>query len=115
MMKHTPGPWITFVDEDEFDSSHTIMRVIDGSAASLEHPQGPITIATVNVAAHAPHLAEPTANLRLIAAAADLLVALQRLLERASKQMDTSFNHEGLQNLDAIVAARAAIAKATGG
>lgn len=81
MNKHTPPLWIVDFQRDEYDSASSILRVID--SRSLDHPQGPLTIATVNVAAHAPHLDEPLANAALISASPLLLNALIDLLEQA--------------------------------
>lgn len=109
MNKHAPGPWLVEYDQDEFDSSMSTLRVLD--SRSLDHPQGPLTIANVNVAAHAPHLEEPLANARLIAAAPDLLDSVVALLD-----IIEGHDHEILaENLyaDFLSKARAAITKAT--
>lgn len=96
-MSHTLGPWKIRADlaitayDTETEEHQPIARAFgNGSCETL------------------------FANTRLIAAAPDLLAALEKLLKQVSGQLDTSFNHQGLQNLDAIVAARAALAKATG-
>jgi hypothetical protein len=77
-MSHTPAPWLVEYDRDEYNSSMSTLRIIDST--SLNHPQGPLTIARVNVAAHAPHMDEPLANAALIAAAPLLMRALGELL-----------------------------------
>jgi len=103
--QHTPSPWLVRFDEDSFDSKLSVLEVIDGSEASLNHPQGELVLARVNVSAFAPHMDEPLANARLIASAPDLLVALENLVadwERVHGPVPE--DHE----------ARAAIAKAKG-
>lgn len=54
------------------------------------------------------------ANAHLIAAAPELLEALKSLLE-ASRELDQSATHDGLNNCKAITQARAAIRKAEEG
>ena len=98
---HTPAPWLVDFESDEFDSKQSRLRIIDGSEASLTHPQGRLTIAEVNVCAFAPHMDEPLANARLIASAPDLLRALERLVHPMADDEDVSF-------------ARAIISKAKG-
>jgi hypothetical protein len=55
---------------------------------------------------------EGHANARLIAAAPDLLAALEKLLKQAAA-LNQDATHDGLQNCDALAQARSAIAKAT--
>ena len=104
--QHTPSPWLIRFDEDSFDSKLSVLEVIDGSDASLNHPQGELVLARVNVSAFAPHLEEPMANARLIASAPELLVALERI--------ESSLGHEPEVYADILSIARAAIAKAKG-
>ena len=75
-MPHTPAPWIPRMHVDTLDSSESLFFVEEGSEASQTHPQGPLTIAKINVRAHAPHLDEPKANTLLIAAAPVMFSAL---------------------------------------
>ena len=95
-MKHTPGPWL-IRKGDEW--THDIVT-IDG-----EMPDG--TPSYWNVAS-ANHLRdEVKANVRLIAAAPDLLAALEALC----RQME--FDDREPLGWESFKAARAAIAKAT--
>jgi hypothetical protein len=118
--KHTPGPWIVR------DQLHPYK---DGSKAHIErgiytqniHPQLkdhlPVVCMSIGIgmdgekAVSFVHIEE--ANARLIAAAPDLLAALNRILPFAE---DNCFQYGGNADEDEdIVFARAAIAKATGG
>lgn len=83
MDKHTPNLSIYF-ERDEFDSEYWHLRIIDANPLSLDHPQGPLTVATINVTAHAPHLDEPLANAALFRAAPKMLAALRIAEERIS-------------------------------
>ncbi len=100
--KHTPGPWVVCEQEDDFGAftvfpeSMLVDEVIAAKdwdrfvvRAGLDHP-------------------EFEANARLIASAPDLLEALRNLADL----YDTD---EGCRSLPEYIAARAAIAKATGG
>jgi len=82
-MNHTPAPWLVQYELDDLDSRMSDLRVID--SRNLDHPQGPLTIATINVAAHAPHLDEPLANAALIAAAPALHAALIKIVANAAE------------------------------
>ena len=118
MAKHTPGPWMIYDDGDDEDSSDIINVWIDDrdggekydiAAMLLDRPVG-----------------ERKANARLIAAAPDLLAALEGLVgwfglygyllhtafdsgEIDESQLDWLGLHKVLDN------ATAAIAKARGG
>lgn len=110
-MNHTPATWLVDFESDEFDSKQSRLRIIDGSEASLSHPQGRLTIAELNVCAFAPHMDEPMANARLIASAPELLASLIEL-ESMVAEMLPKFGPCGWGEL-ALEQARAAIAKAT--
>jgi len=75
---HTQAPWLVQIDEDMNDSSFTTIKVVDGSSESLSHPQGALTLASVQT--FAPHINEGIANAHLIASAPDLLDALKALM-----------------------------------
>jgi hypothetical protein len=96
---HTPGPWR--FDEFQRVTGFAVSGCgLHGGLLALAYikKKGPYTLVALGVA-------EAKANARLIAAAPELLAALQTLMGSI----------EGLQeNLDAAKAARAAIAKATG-
>jgi len=111
----TPPPWIVRFDEDRFDSKLSVIEVIDGSEASLNHPQGELVLARVNVSAFAPHMDEPMANARLIASAPELLAALEAMtkayVELVQSDYPSSWSPE---NDKEVISARAIIAKAKG-
>jgi hypothetical protein len=92
-LKHTPGPW-TKGDTDYFYGGPAIMA------------QGSIVAAVSYAGAPCGCSETTTANARLIAAAPDLLAALQGLL--SDKYLSDPINN------DRMAAARAAVSKATG-
>lgn len=99
MSKHTPAPWNIQIDwEDRYP-----ICIIDPTTTN--HPQGALHICNVN-----PNLSdESQANARLIAAAPELLAALEALENTASNTF-----HNNPKLAEVIQAARAAIAKAQG-
>ena len=95
MNKHTPGPWRVV------DSWNDYM-VESQNGEEIIWQDGPHNTPTIN-----------EANARLIAAAPDLLEALEHMLHRAHPAyVDDDFMQEKL--ITAIEIARAAIAKAKG-
>jgi hypothetical protein len=96
--KHTPGPWKAEPDEaDEI----CILQDSTGLIVTYAFPNGK----------------EREANARLIAAAPELLEALQDLLDEAEASHGIAMAVQGYPRLpwpDEFVAARAAIVKATG-
>ncbi len=95
-MKHTPGPWSAGSRVNNFiDIFHSQANV-----------KGAITLALCRVQSRASWVEESKANARLIAAAPDLLEALQNLLKVHEGEGGTRYHAGDI--------ARAAIAKATG-
>ncbi len=105
-MAHTPGPW-TFHDRGE-DEANNLITTEDGKSG-IARPIGHIR--GVNL-----HVGEMRANAKLIAAAPELLDALERLLEEAEAFSvsgvgfsETCMGHKGPKlAADAIAKARGA-------
>ena len=89
--QHTPAPWYWSDNVPDFPKNHCIIVDADGFTIAEPSPMG-------------------EADARLIAAAPELLIALRDLLEDAIALGICESNMSG-----SAVAARAAIAKATGG
>lgn len=104
--KYTPGPWVVGQPNKGPVAGTVPVHTADYMDS---YRSGQLVCSVYGTAAFS------DANARLVAAAPDLLAALSRLLDRAAHQLDTSATHDGLENIDAVVAALAAIAKATGG
>ena len=102
MSKHTPGPWLI---AESVVSRHAItnMRRIRSKNEGLEH-------GAVCDVYGIQDGSEASANARLIAAAPDLLEALQGMIEVVS---NTEYGE--IDRKLAVKDARASIAKATGG
>lgn len=104
---HTPGPWALEIDDEDPEA------LIVGNKGNGEiFSDGFGTIASVNLFRDAPGEDVPypayVANARLIAAAPDLLEALQAMLFASSLQAHAS------TKLEAEMKAHAALAKAKG-
>ena len=115
MTKHTPGPWKLVTSEQ--DRNFQIVGADSIPVAVLHTTTSSLCAKWSDKRIKAKTIFESVANEReqanaaLIAAAPDLLGALQELVEYLS---DT--DEEGLiEHSPTMVAARAAIAKATGG
>ena len=89
--QHTPGPWYWSDNVPDFPKTHCIIVDADGFTIAEPSPMS-------------------ETDARLIAAAPDLLIALRDLLEDAVALGICESNMSG-----SAVAARAAIARATGG
>jgi hypothetical protein len=115
MKIHTPGPWLVRFDEDQFDPTHSTLKIIDGREESLNHTHGALSLAFINVSAFAPHMDEPLANARLIASAPEMLDALKRLTGCLSEDPnDYPDSSSARQVLDSIRSAREIITKIGG-
>jgi hypothetical protein len=95
--QHTPKPWVAYFDETYF-----VLGPDKGRVAICMNLKGAHGLAGRR------HGNEVLANARLISAAPDLLEALQSLID-----MDVAYKRGAIVE-DAVDAARAAIAKATG-
>lgn len=101
MSKHTPGPWTYHGD----DSRPAHPRTVSGESRILGYIQR---------GANPKEMAEFHANATLIAAAPDLLVACEGLLEYAGADL-SAIDDRGESLLEeAIAKARLAVAKAKG-
>ena len=92
-MKHTPGPWLTAIQTCHAGGVATVYNTADGW----------VEIWTENWAVTGMGPDEQSANAKLIAAAPDLLEALQFVMSAHGEQLDLPFEQ-----------AQKAIAKATG-
>ena len=108
--KHTPGPWAVGHEmNSERPGSVPVVAMVRDSLGGKMH------VAFVNGMA-----GEQEANARLIAAAPDLLRALMAIVENADKgfSVTTWTGLDGIADAGTVAnvdAARAAIARATGG
>jgi hypothetical protein len=100
--KFTPGPWTIYDDGHKDDASDIVMAQIDGENYDVCHiaPEIPIS--------------ERKANACLIAAAPDMLEALQLVVERLSVYVHKMNIKNNFREKVAMEAARTAISKALG-
>jgi hypothetical protein len=104
--KHTPGPW--HVDDGTFEGIETGVYSADALICVAENGE------CMEMAFGDERWSVHEANARLIAAAPDLLAALSRLHEIAHGSWFGDDGTDSDEERAAMVAARAAIAKATG-
>lgn len=124
--KHTPGPWLIDADDllQDADSvfsigvwsgegdARTMVANITAFGLHSEHFDGVEYVTTAP--AEQSEMDTATANARLIAAAPELLEALQGLDEAYCRAGATLTSNERTEDRKRLIAARAAIAKATG-
>lgn len=104
--QYTPGPWIASGSQILQGGQLKDWKLVIASLPSRSDLQPKLDSAAKNYG-------ERNANARLIAAAPDLLDALENLYSRAFAQLDRSATHDGLENCNALGDARAAIRRAT--
>ncbi len=97
--KHTPGPWIYSEADDQIHAASTGLGTYKKG--------GTIAVAIVSTWGGEPPLQEAAANARLIAAAPELLAALELALEYFEGREDGIYKAEGI--------IKTTIAKAKGG
>lgn len=99
--KHTPGPWVSTISDNDGGTCFDVYHNADDAQIDVAYlPIGKTYVSEV--------LAVQEANAKLIAAAPDLLKALQYLVTEIGQTI-------GYSRLDSrAIAAVAAIAKATG-
>jgi len=102
-LTHTPGPWT--LQGEGIVNDPTTGRPLLTTRIETAGGWGMIEILDGTN--------EPDGNACLIAAAPELMTALQDLLAVAQKSLDQSATHDGLNNCDTLARARAAIIKAT--
>ena len=104
--QHTPGPW-TFSQSTEYGDKRFYIAQADG-APYTPHYSDVATLIAETVNDERKSIQE--ANARLIAAAPDLLEALQDIVKSLVDQDDEGM----IEHAQQMIIARAAIAKATG-
>ena len=90
---YTTGPWLVNFEKNKFDSRRSKIQVVDGSSDSLNHEQGPLVLAIINVMPFNDEK-EPLANALLISLAPDLLSALERLVHPMADDDDVDYAQE---------------------
>lgn len=111
--KHTPGPWVAYGldSRSPYVCADAGKRWDNPEICNLFNDVTPVDSVSGRWLEPLPNAA---ANARLIAAAPELFDALNKLLSRAEYHLDRSATHDGLMNVDAIVDARAVLAKVKG-
>ena len=103
MSAHTPGPW--YVDPQGWNASHSFyIRGSDKNGEQLSWGKGAVARLPRST------VMPSEANARLIAAAPDLLAALQAIIKSLSDHDDKGM----IEHAQQMINARAAIAKAEG-
>jgi len=109
--KHTQGPWAFNPSIDNTESYHGYhIGPPCMKGVAMDHQIDPI--AYTSNSRFTVSSEECLANAQLIAAAPEMLAALEKLTTLAASQLDQSATHDGLENCKALADARRAIAKA---
>ena len=99
MLNHSTAPW------------KTVYSYSDQNIRDIKDAQGEIIAFVCDLEKYSN---ESISNARLMAAAPDLLAALEHLYHAAEEQFDQSETEEGSFNSEALERARTAMAKALG-
>jgi len=107
---HTNGPWaFTGSINNKTRVTYYIGKPTTTGSA-MDHCVEPVGLASNSRLSLSNE--ECLANARLMAAAPEMLEALEKLTTLAASQLDQSATHDGLENCKALADARRAIAKA---
>ena len=106
--------WQVHHHQDSLDSARDTIEIRDDSEAANNHPQGPLTIADFNVRAFAPRVEEIAAYAHLMAAAPQLLRALDDC-RGVLQSIEDKLNGRSFAVVDVLRKAREAISQARHG